>query len=59
MGETWFASNIVSKKIIDWDAFIVDDNGKFKLEWPTKIMEDFNTLQQIGSIDDYVENLNS
>jgi len=54
--QIWFASYIVVKKSVDWHDFIMDVCGHFKEELGRKVVEDFNKLQQVGTIDDYLKN---
>jgi len=40
---------------MEWDEFIIDVCGRFKEDLRCHVVEDFNTLQQTGPIDDYLE----
>jgi len=53
--EMWFSSYIAVKKHVDWDEFIIDVCGRFKKDLGSRVVEDFNKLQQTGSLDEYLE----
>jgi len=53
--EIWFASYIAVKKSVEWDDFIVDVCDRFREELRGTIVEEFNKLQQVGSLDDYLD----
>ncbi|XP_074303808.1 uncharacterized protein LOC141638304 [Silene latifolia] len=53
--ESWFNSYIVVRPHVDWDDFIVDLCARFKEEIAGNVVEEFNKLHQIGSIDDYLD----
>ncbi|VFQ93324.1 unnamed protein product [Cuscuta campestris] len=53
--EVWFASYIAVKKRVEWDDFIIDVCGRFKEELDSKLVEEFNKLNQTGTIEEYLE----
>jgi len=53
--ERWFASYITIKKNVDWSEFIMDVCNRFREELGSKVVEDFHKLQQMGSVEDYLE----
>ena len=51
---TWFGSYITRRRGLTWDEFIVDICARFRDNLGSKVVEDFNRLQQIGTLDDYI-----
>lgn len=52
--ETWFTSYIMGRKGVSWDDFIVDVCRRFRDNFGGKVTEEFNRLQQDGTIDEYL-----
>ncbi|XP_074304368.1 uncharacterized protein LOC141639077 [Silene latifolia] len=53
--ESWFNSYIIIRPHVEWDDFIVDLYARFKEEIAGNVVEEFNKLHQVGSIDDYLD----
>ena len=53
--ETWFASYIAIKRNADWSDFIVDVCNRFKEELGSQVVEDFHKLQQVGTVEEFLE----
>ena len=53
--EIWFASYVAVRKNVDWSDFIVDVCNRFKEELGSKVVEDFHKLQQLGSVEEYLD----
>ncbi|XP_074300143.1 uncharacterized protein LOC141631357 [Silene latifolia] len=53
--ESWFNSYIVMRHHVDWDDFIIDLCARFKEDIAGNVVEEFNKLHQINSIDDYLD----
>ncbi|KAK9713615.1 hypothetical protein RND81_06G039800 [Saponaria officinalis] len=53
--ESWFNSYIVVRQNVVWDEFIVDLCARFNEEIAGNVVEEFNKLRQISSIDDYLD----
>ena len=53
--ETWFSSYIAVRRNVDWSDFIVDVCNRFREEMGSRIVEDFHKLQQLGSVEAYLE----
>jgi len=41
---------------VDWEDFVVNLCARFRDEIGGQVVEEFNKLQQQGTIDDYLEN---
>jgi len=52
--ETWFASYIMGRRGVTWEDFVVDVCNRFRDNIDSKVVEDFNKLQQSGSLDEYL-----
>ena len=52
--ETWASSYLSNRRSVDWDDFIIDLIARFR-DGPGKIVEQFNKLQQLGQLEDYVD----
>ncbi|KAJ8446939.1 hypothetical protein Cgig2_026437 [Carnegiea gigantea] len=52
--EMWFGSYIMGRRGLTWDEFIVDICARFKDNLGSKVIEDFNKLCQVGTIDEYL-----
>jgi len=53
--ETWFSSYILGRNHIVWDDFIVDLCARFRDDMGRQVVEEFNKLNLIGELDDYLE----
>uniref|UniRef100_A0A803LN84 Retrotransposon gag domain-containing protein n=1 Tax=Chenopodium quinoa TaxID=63459 RepID=A0A803LN84_CHEQI len=53
--ENWVSSYLSSRTLVDWQDFVIDVNGLFKDEIGVNVVEEFNKLQQTGSIETYVD----
>uniref|UniRef100_A0A803L3P0 Ty3 transposon capsid-like protein domain-containing protein n=1 Tax=Chenopodium quinoa TaxID=63459 RepID=A0A803L3P0_CHEQI len=54
--EVWVASYLAGKINVDWTEFVVDLTARFKDSKSDNAVENFNKLQQLGSIESYVDN---
>jgi len=52
--EIWFGSYIMGRKGVTWEEFIVDVCARFRDDLGSKVVEEFNKLQQTGTLDDYL-----
>jgi len=52
--EIWFNSYILGRRHITWEEFIVDVCSRFRDDLGSKVVEDFNRLQQGGTLDEYL-----
>jgi len=52
--EIWFNSYILGRRNLAWEEFIFDLCARFKDNLGSKIVEEFNRLHQVGSLDDYI-----
>jgi len=52
--EIWFNSYILGRRNLTWEEFIFDLCARFKDNLGSKIVEEFNKLTQVGSLDDYI-----
>lgn len=53
--EVWFNSYVQSRKEISWGEFVIDLCARFKDDIHSRLVEEFNKLQQGGSLEDYVD----
>ena len=53
--EVWFSSYTMTRRNVSWEDFVVDVCARFKDEMGSRVVEEFNKLQQWGSLDDYVD----
>ena len=44
----------MGRKGVTWEEFIVDVCARFRDDLGSKVVEEFNKLQQIGTLDDYL-----
>ena len=47
----YISSYILGKRNLTWDEFIYDTSARFKYNLGSKVVEEFNKLIQIGSLD--------
>jgi len=52
--ETWFTSYVMGRRNFPSEEFIIDVCARFKDNLGSKVVEDFNKLCQMGSLDDYL-----
>uniref|UniRef100_A0A803M2N6 Ty3 transposon capsid-like protein domain-containing protein n=1 Tax=Chenopodium quinoa TaxID=63459 RepID=A0A803M2N6_CHEQI len=60
--EAWVASYLSGRSVVDWNDFVTDVNIRFKDETCLNVVEEFNKLEQVDSVESYVdsfENLKS
>ena len=53
--ETWITSYLVARKGVEWDDFIIDLVARFRDDGASKVVEQFNKLQQTGQLEDYID----
>lgn len=53
--EVWVSNYLAIKKNVDWSEFVIDLSARFKDEIGLSVVEQFNKLQQTGSIEDYID----
>lgn len=53
--ESWFNSYIAVRRSVDWEDFLGDLCDGFKEEIGSNVVEEFNKLNQTGTIDDYLD----
>ncbi|XP_074306486.1 uncharacterized protein LOC141641737 [Silene latifolia] len=53
--ETWVISYLAINKGVVWDEFIVDLMARFRDEMNHNVVEKFNRLQQVGTVEKYVD----
>ncbi|KAL2945134.1 hypothetical protein RDABS01_022845 [Bienertia sinuspersici] len=54
--EIWVGSYLANRSYVDWNDFVIDVNARFKDEKGVNVVEEFNKLQQSGTIESYVDN---
>jgi len=54
LAEIWFSSYILGRRHITWEEFIVDVCSRFRDDLGSKVVEDFNKLQQMGTLEEYL-----
>ena len=54
LAEQWFGSYIWGRRDVSWEEFIVDLCARFRDDLGGKVVEDFNRLQQTGTVDEYL-----
>ena len=52
--EIWFVSYILRRRGVSWDDFVIDVCARFRDNLGGKVIEEFNRLQQDGTIDEYL-----
>ena len=52
--ETWFMNYNLGRRGVSWEDFMVDICAKSRDNLDSKVVEDFNRLQQFGNLDDYL-----
>lgn len=57
--EIWVTSYLAVRKFVEWDDFIIDLVARFRDYGSSKIVEQFNRLQQFGQLEDYVDEFES
>jgi len=50
--EIWFSSYILRRRKLTWEEFIYDISARFKDNLGSKVVEEFNKLTHMGSLDD-------
>ncbi|XP_048503129.1 uncharacterized protein LOC125498867 [Beta vulgaris subsp. vulgaris] len=53
--ESWFNSYIAVRRSVEWEDLVVDLCARFKEEIGGNVVEEFNKLNQTGTIDDYLD----
>ena len=53
--EVWVSNYLSIKRNVDWTEFVIDLSARFKDESGLNVVEQFNKLQQTGSIEDYID----
>jgi len=54
--EHWFGSYILGRRGVSWEEFFVDVCARFRDNLGSKVVEEFNRLQQTGTLDEYLAN---
>lgn len=57
--ETWVTSYLVVRKFVKWEYFIIDLIERFRDDGASKIVEQFNKLQQNWQLEDYIDEFES
>lgn len=52
--EVWFSSYVMGRRNVLWEEFIVDVCSRFRDDLGSKMVEDFNRLQQPGTLEEYL-----
>ena len=52
--EHWFGSYIMGRRGVTWEEFVVDVRARFRDDLGSKVVEEFNRLQQTGKINEYL-----
>ncbi|KAL2941402.1 UDP-N-acetylmuramate--L-alanine ligase [Bienertia sinuspersici] len=52
--EGWVSSYLTVCKSVDWDDFLIDLVACFKDDFGVHVVEQFNQLQQSGSLESYI-----
>ena len=52
--ETWFVSYIRGRRGVTWEEFVMDVCVRFRDNLDSKVVEEFNRLQQTGTLDEYL-----
>ncbi|XP_048492259.1 uncharacterized protein LOC125493205 [Beta vulgaris subsp. vulgaris] len=53
--ETWVSSYLAVRKHVDWDDFILDLTARFKDGKGMNVVEHFNKLSQVDSLETYID----
>ena len=53
--KSWFDAYTLSRCNIDWGTFCLDLSSRFREDLGSNIVEDFNKLTQIGTLEDYLD----
>jgi len=52
--KVWFNNYILGERNISWEEFIVDVYSIFRDDLGSKVVGDFNCIQQIGTLEEYL-----
>jgi len=55
--EVWFGSYMLGRRNISWEKFILDVYARFRDNLGSKVVEDFNRLQQLGTLEEYLQKI--
>ena len=53
--EMWISNYLSVKKNVEWSEFVIDLSARFKDESGLNVVEQFNKLQQTGTIEDFID----
>ena len=53
--EVWVSNYLAIKKHVEWSEFVIDLSARFKDDMGLSVVEQFNKLQQLGSIEEYID----
>lgn len=53
--EHWMSSYIINRRNVDWSEFVIDLSARFRDEIGVNIVEKFNKVSQIASLEEYVD----
>ena len=53
--EVWISNYLSVKKNVDWSEFVIDLSARFKDESGLNVVEQFNKLQQTGTIEEFID----
>lgn len=53
--EVWVSNYLAIKKHIEWSEFVIDLSARFKDDMGLSVVEQFNKLQQLGTIEEYID----